>query len=107
MGSKKYFLCFAGVNLAGQDAKNSKPFIFYGDEEGASHYAWEQAIELAEDFDGEEDFDLEDMADYYTDNLNSADLNNWSMWEELHAELNRNGHTFEEISKEYNLEVDN
>ena len=99
----KYFLCYSGVDLAGMGAEDMEPTIFYGTEEQAGIFAYEQALQMAED-EAEEDFEPEDMADYYAELLNSKALNSWSLWEELQAELNRNGHTFEEVYEEYSLE---
>ena len=92
-------------------AMDNEPEIVYGTSKEAGHYAYEQALQMAEDFITEDDYDedwdeeqaQEEMADYGSEIINQKQMEHWFAWPRLKAEVTKNGHNFARICEEYNL----
>lgn len=114
MEPEYYWLCFSGVNLAGQDAESNFPVVFFGTETQAGEEAYMEAYQMAESEVDEEDggiFDdpAETMADYFCRKLNQKDLDNCgdSLKYEVIREINRIGqHTIKEVEEKYGVSLE-
>lgn len=116
MEPEYYWLCFSGVNLAGQGAEHNFPVVFYGTERQAGEEAYTAAYQMAEaevdeekDSNGDDVFDdeAENMADYFVRKLNQKDLDSCgvSLVYEVIREINRNGDTIAEIEEKYEVDL--
>lgn len=115
MEPEDYYLCFSGLNLAGAGAEDNFPSVTYGTNQHASDYAYEEALQLADesldDGEDEEFFDNpeDNLADSFVRKLNQKDLDNCgvSLIYEVIREINRIGqHTVKEVEEKYGVSLE-